>query len=347
MVQVTAEKELKNLFRCLGLTLHDAEVYVILLARGPMTLTEVAKELEKHRPQVYESLERLKVKGLVEVSEGKPTLYRAVKPEVLSSIFEEEVRSFKENALKYLKNIERKAPPPKEYVVWMLRSYKGLMRRFHDTTKQAQIDLAVCGGSRFLKNIIEDLIDAQKRGVCVYVIAYEVPGEALDLDLLKPLKKVKIAVSGDLMIVRDSEQAVLAQRRLGARVKPSYGLLIEEPVLIDYLLHDFFNRWIRSKPYRDEAVSLPVSFTIFRIAILEAMRLMEKGVKLWARLEGRWVETSEEGVLEGRVVDVVMDMTTGLTHFVIESEGSRVRAGGPDAVVEEFAAKKILLDEVR
>jgi len=343
-----AEKELKNMFRCLGLTPHDAEVYVVLLTRGPLTLTEIAKELEKHRPQVYEALERLKSKGLVEVSEGKPTLYRAVKPDVLVSIFEEEVKSFKEKALEYLKSIEKGAPPPpKEYAVWMLRSYKGLIRRFRDTIKQAKVDLAVCGGPSFLQKIMDDLICAQERGVAVYVIAYEVPGEVLDLNLLKSLKKVKVAISGDLMIVRDSEQAVLAQRRLGARIKPNYGLLIEEPVLIDYLLHDFFNRWVRSKPFRDEALTLPASFTIFRIAILEAMRLMEKGVKLRARLEGRWVDTGEEGVLEGRVVDVVMDMTTGLTHFIIESGGSRVRAGGPDAIVEEFATRKILLKEVK
>ena len=342
-----AERELKNMFRCLGLTSHDAEVYVVLLARGPLTLTEIAKELEKHRPQVYESLERLKSKGLVEVSEGKPTLYRAIKPDVLVSIFEEEVRSFKEKALGYLKSIEKEGPPLKEYAVWMLRSYKGLIRRFREAIEQAKIDLAVCGGPSFLQKIMDDLMRAQERGVAVYVIAYEVPGEVLDLNLLKYLKKVKVAVSGDLMIVKDSEQAVLAQRRLGARIKPNYGLLIEEPVLIDYLLHDFFNRWVRSKPFRDEALTLPASFTIFRIAVLEAMKLIEKGVKLQACLEGRWVDTGEEGVLEGRVVDVVMDMTTGLTHFIIESEGSRVRAGGPDAIVEEFATKKILLKEVK
>ncbi len=339
-------KDLEDLFRCLGLTRHDAEVYAILLMRGPLTITGLAKELGKHRPQVYESLERLKSKGLVEASEGKPAFYRAVEPDVLVGIFEEEMKSLKERAVAYLKSIERETPPPIEYTVWMLRSYKGLVRRFRDTIRQAKIDLAVCGGPRFLRDIVGDLVSVQERGVAVYVIAYEVPGEVLDLDLLKPLKKVKVAVSGDLMVVKDSEQGVLAQRRLGPRAKPGYGLLIEEPALIDYLLHDFFNRWIRSKPVRDEVVSLPASFTMFRIAVLEAMKLLESGTQLWARLEGRWVDTGKQGVLEGKVVDVVMDMTTGLVHFVIESGGARVRAGGPDAIVEEFATKKVLLKEV-
>ena len=339
-------KDLQDLFRCLGLTRHDAEVYAVLLMRGPLTMMGLAKELGKHRPQIYESLERLKSKGLVEASEGKPAFYRAVEPDVLIGIFDEEMRSLKERAVTYLKSLERETPPPTEYTVWMLRSYKGLVRRFRDVIRRAEIDLAVCGGPRFLRDIVGDLVSAQERGIAVYVIAYEVPGEALDLDMLKPLRKVKVAVSGDLMVIRDSKQGVLAQRRLGPRAKPGYGLLIEEPALIDYLLHDFFNRWVRSKPIRDEALRLPVSFTIFRIAVLEAMKLLKGGVKLWARLEGRWVDTGKQGVLEGRVVDVVMDMTTGLVHLVVESGGARIRAGGPDAIVEEFATRKVSLEEV-
>jgi len=338
-----ALSDLEGLFKCIGLLKPDAEVYATLLSKGPLTITGMAKELGKHRPQIYESLERLKAKGLVEASRGKPTLYRAVEPEVLLGVFEEEVESLRERALAYLGSLKRERAPSVEYGVWTLRSYKGLLRRFRDSIHRAEVDLMVCGAPRFLREIIGDLASAHERGVIVYVIAYEVPGQPLDFDLLRPLRKVKVAVSGDLLVVRDSEQAVLAHRVLGPRARPEYGLLIEEPALIDYLLHDFFNRWLRGRPVRDETIGLPSSFTAFRMAVLEVSRLLEEGIELYAELEGRWVRSGREGALEGRVADVVMDLTTGLVHLVIETDGERVRAGGPDAIVEEFATRKVTL----
>ena len=125
-----ALKDLEALFRSMGLQRFDAEVYSALLSRGPMTITELVKELGRHRPQVYEALERLKARGLVEYSGGKPALYRAVEPEVLLSLFDEEVRSLRERAEQYLKGLRREPSKVSEYGVWIFRSYKGLMKRF-------------------------------------------------------------------------------------------------------------------------------------------------------------------------------------------------------------------------
>jgi len=79
-----------ELFKRMGLSGFDAKVYLKLLSKGSLNIPELAEELSSYKPQIHESLHRLLTKGLVEVSKGKPTLYRAIDPLEVLSIFREE-----------------------------------------------------------------------------------------------------------------------------------------------------------------------------------------------------------------------------------------------------------------
>lgn len=217
------------------------------------------------------------------------------------------------------------------------------MGRFEEAIKRAEIDLAVCGDPEFIRSMRELLVNTRERGVNVYIIVYELPGLSIEDVDLPSIGKIKKAVSGDLLVVSDSKIGVLAQRRLGPTIKPEYGLTIEEPVLVDYLLHDFFNRWIRSKSIRDELVRLPTSYTIFRLALYETSRLLKEGENIHGVFHGRWVQTGREGIVEGRILESTIDLTTGLSYFVIDTGLERIKVGGPDAVVEDFATARVEL----
>ena len=333
------------LFRRMGLGKVDAKVYITLLTSGPLTTPQLVDELGLHKPQVHTALKRLSSKGLVEVRKGKPAYYRAVSPAILEKIYRDEFDTILHECLKVLSNLQPREVVSK-YGVWVFRSFKGLMIKFKETIKNAEIDLAICGDPVFINNIKDDIEDARGRGVNIYIIVYEVPGLHIDEKKLPRISKIKKAVSGDLLVVADSKIAILTQRRFGPSVEPDYGLTIEEPVLVDYLLHDFFNRWLRSKVIRDKPLSLPTKYTIFRLALHEADRILKAGRKIYGVFQGRWVEKSEEGVVEGIILDSVIDLATGLSYFVIDADGRKIRIGGPDAIVEDFAASKVELKEV-
>lgn len=335
-------ESLQQLFKLLDLTGFDTRVYVTLLSTGPTSPSRLVSELSTHRPQVHESLKRLAARGLVEVYSGRPAIYRAVPPDVALSLVGDEYEELVEEARRYLESLG--GPEEEgEHGVWMYKSKKGLLARFAKTIDEAAVDLVACGDALFLSKLLPLLRDAQARGVTVYTLVYEIPGVEFREEEFRGLEKVKKAVSGDLMVVADSRVGVLAQRRLGGDGFPSYGVVVEEPVLIDYLLQDFLYRWRRSTVVFDRPLKLPARLTMFKMAIVEASRLLSMGVRLWVSAKGRWVHRGREGRVEGRLAEARIDETTGIAQMVLVSDGSRVTVGGPDAILEDFAASEVYL----
>ncbi len=341
------DEPIYSLFRKMGLGGVDAKVYLMLLSRGPMSTPLIAEELGSYRSQVHVVLNRLLSKGFVEVSRGKPTLYRAVDPEVIIETFREETKRLEEEAMGFLSSI-RKERSVFTHGVWILRSKMGLYRRFRKAIRDASVDIVVCGEYRFLKGLLKDLVEAQKRGIMVYTIIYKRLEEELDQDkinTLDALDRVKIAIPGDYFIVRDFLQAVLSQKRWRYPKEESYGLVVEEPILINYIISDFFREWVWGEEIKDKGINLPARFTIHKLALYEAERLLKRNKRLYGYFEGWWVSSSRQGRIEGRIIDTHIDFLTGYMHFVVETSNGLIRAGGPDATLEEFATREVLLKE--
>ena len=73
----------------LGLTDHEAAVYLAALSLGPATILKIAKAAEIKRTTVYSVIETLKLKGLVSVEvKGFKSLFVAEDPTKLETILE-------------------------------------------------------------------------------------------------------------------------------------------------------------------------------------------------------------------------------------------------------------------
>lgn len=68
----------------IGLSQHEAEIYISLLKHGASRVSTIFKNTRIHRPIIYKELPGLKEKGLVtEVEKGKQTYYSAENPDKL------------------------------------------------------------------------------------------------------------------------------------------------------------------------------------------------------------------------------------------------------------------------
>ncbi len=67
-----------------GLTSNEAKIYLSLLELGMTTVTEIAKDSKLHRTNVYDSLKKLVIKGLVTyIKKDNTTYYEAADPLIL------------------------------------------------------------------------------------------------------------------------------------------------------------------------------------------------------------------------------------------------------------------------
>jgi len=76
------KKSVSESFRIFGLGDYESKTYSALLFIGPSKVSEISKESKVPQSKIYEVLEKLMEKQLVEVYGIRPKEYRAVHPDV-------------------------------------------------------------------------------------------------------------------------------------------------------------------------------------------------------------------------------------------------------------------------
>ncbi|VVB76223.1 HTH-type sugar sensing transcriptional regulator TrmBL1 [uncultured archaeon] len=86
----------KGIFRRLGFTEHETEIYLILLRNRELSAYEIAQKTGFYKQVCYDALNRLLEKGYVNaVSVGKSRLFKATNPEVIFEALNDEVEQLK------------------------------------------------------------------------------------------------------------------------------------------------------------------------------------------------------------------------------------------------------------
>jgi predicted DNA-binding transcriptional regulator len=90
MTENIVDTERERALLGLGLTKNETRVYLSLLELGSTTVTKVASGSKVHRVNVYDSLEKLRKRGLVsQISQGDKKQYQATSPDNLFNILRE------------------------------------------------------------------------------------------------------------------------------------------------------------------------------------------------------------------------------------------------------------------
>ncbi|MCD1294685.1 TrmB family transcriptional regulator [Methanocella sp. CWC-04] len=93
--------------KTLGLTEYEAKVYSALVLFDRTEVKQVYEYLDAPKPSVYQSLKTLMDKGLVQVVNVKPAIYRATPPKIALKHMMEIHKNAEETALEELEELER------------------------------------------------------------------------------------------------------------------------------------------------------------------------------------------------------------------------------------------------
>ncbi len=86
----------KGIFRRLGFTEHETEIYLVLLRNRELSAYEIAQKTGFYKQVCYDALNRLLEKGYVNaVSVGKSRVFKATNPEVIFEALNDEVEQLK------------------------------------------------------------------------------------------------------------------------------------------------------------------------------------------------------------------------------------------------------------
>lgn len=147
--------ELKETLRELGLTGNEAEVYLALLQRQPLSANTLAQKSGLHRQAVYDALDRLAEKGFVHfVNQNGTRNFSAMKPgHILEFLQEKEGRL--RAALPALNALAAPADEETEVEVWKgSRIIRSLYRDIAEEVRRA-------GGPVLLSGAVERMFEEE------------------------------------------------------------------------------------------------------------------------------------------------------------------------------------------
>jgi sugar-specific transcriptional regulator TrmB len=155
----------------LGLNRNEAKALDALISLGPAGASDVHRRAGIPRNKAYESLESLSRRGLVEVQQGRPALYRAIGAEVIvSNLLEEYQREAKEVLGVLETREESQRDSAEEHAsAWMVRGERAVIRRLAELVYGAKADVFSISGfpAKYPLSARSALKAAAKRGVVV------------------------------------------------------------------------------------------------------------------------------------------------------------------------------------
>lgn len=154
----------------LGLTEYEARCFVALAQLPHGTAREIGQVADIPRSRVYETMDRLRERGLVEIHEAEPRAYQGVPIDTAIEILRNQYESYFDTVERTLQQIEptyKKA----QQAVWAINTHEQVTGRVVDLVGDAsdEIVLIVLEDDLLDEDTLAGLADASDRGVSVHV----------------------------------------------------------------------------------------------------------------------------------------------------------------------------------
>lgn len=95
------DSAIENLVQ-LGLKEYEAKIYVALVGLGEANVRRIHEVSGVPRPRVYDVLNALDEKGFIEIRQGSPLMYKAVRPDIVVSFLKKDLDSAARESVKTL-----------------------------------------------------------------------------------------------------------------------------------------------------------------------------------------------------------------------------------------------------
>jgi sugar-specific transcriptional regulator TrmB len=134
----------KELLKEMGFSEYEANAYTILAFSGPLSAVEVAEFTKIPRPRIYDIIEGLCEKGIVNKEEGKQTKYNVIPPSELVKLLEEQERQTVEGLMGTGGELIKMLGPPYEKVApgegvsYAIKGVDNLIQTFLEMLEHAQ-----------------------------------------------------------------------------------------------------------------------------------------------------------------------------------------------------------------
>jgi sugar-specific transcriptional regulator TrmB len=264
------KKEILEILQKLGLGEYESKAYSTLSVLGPVKAGDLSREANIPQSKIYEILENLVRKQLIEVLEGRPKEYKAVSPEVIIKSLvmekEHEIKILKEQAL-VISTLLKPEKPREEIMtgVWIQKGEKffeffdKLSETFDRAEKYVYAITRDFSYSHRLRDAIRGCI---KRDVKLYIMGLEInetnyyKAKWYDTNGL-PLRVFETKIHPRIAVVDGKEVSIRLDSDPLKKKFSFQSIWSEDPSLVSVFDSYMKNLWKNSKPVDFRKIPAP------------------------------------------------------------------------------------------
>lgn len=332
----------------LGLTRSEARTYVALVARGSSAATDIARDAKIPHPRIYDIMESLAARGLVEIQTGRRRKYVATKPEVA---FERLLKRFREKGeivasyLSKIYNTKMEIPS-----VWMLKGRNNIIDEISQICYQAENEILLAVPINLQRSLRRCLRKAHKRGAAISLVIYPNEKERKIDSRIAKYADVRVREPpGSVLALADFDDCLLCSNKTlicQSSVDEGHAIVAGDIELLQILSYFFYHSlWYPAKPVTKK-ISMkeyPKNFVHIWKVIEEVEMLKEKGYDVKALIKGKNVKDHSPIEFEGLITKTRNINGRVFSLIVKKSDGSQLTVGGRGASIEDVEASIITL----
>ena len=200
-------KLIENLEK-LNFTRLEAQVYLALLKSKPMSAYQLAKKIDMSRPSIYNCLEHMLDKGMVDLIPNETALYVAQDPEVLFNKVKSETDKNLREAEVALREYESQKY---DEIILNFRGYETMIQKTKKILRESEAEVYINADFSidFLQDEIEEL---NKKNIKVVVFSfYDICSAPSKIEYYSHYRKItENHKASRLMVAADKKVALIA-----------------------------------------------------------------------------------------------------------------------------------------
>jgi len=170
----------------LGLTSYEARCFVALAQITHGTAREVARVADVPRSRVYETMERLGERGLIEIQHAEPLVFRSVSVETAVNVLSAQYETHLETVDRALRGLQP-THPETEWAVWAINTHEQVTGRLTDLIRAStdEIVLIVFDERLLDEHVLSELVVANDDSSDIYIgtVSDELRARVAETDL--------------------------------------------------------------------------------------------------------------------------------------------------------------------
>ena len=332
----------------IGIKGYEAKAYLKLIEIGESDAPRIASKAGIPLPRIYDVLESLILKGLIEVKAGRPRKYRALPPDIALnryvSKYIEEINSTNMKVIGILSSLYKSKQVKTGPMIWITHSLEISIERMRSLIRNMKTSGFVSCNKEIFDRLANTLIKTfkWKKDVLFGVAVIAKPDEMRNYDKFLEIDNIEIRVlpTGILNLFETDLSNIVI---LGE----GYSIYSNEMELVRIVNEAYyFAYWRKGKKIKEFGVKpgLRIKSSHHWLVLDLVEEALKSNLKVRAKIIGYTVGEFKPIELSGFITKVKRTSDDSIRTLFIDVDGKVVSVGGLSSSVEDVEARYLEIE---